>query len=370
MSSPSPQIEVRLYRSSPASALQIHSVSGMWPSQLFADTVPRSWSKNVLVSLAKIISSASTKADTTVDDVVAWFKENAESWGGLNQEACTQADRWLRHPQNRPGYASDIEASRRKRRSFKSPERRASSRPDTNTNREELVHSEHISILREKSAAAEDRLNEAQTLLDETEPRVVALQRQIVNVNSGALQESIKDATTRLATYSALVTKHQRYVDGYQELALPNAPTYHVQALETAQSELDKASRDGQNAEGVLASAQEEQRKFKRAEEKLVMLGAEKATLEQSVRDLRLEKERCDVYLGMVEYGPDGMATLREEDVGPGVVVCLWACVWRGCLAFGLFSWGVYWVLILGGVFWSFDHDHTSLLPNSICEVT
>jgi hypothetical protein len=96
MSSPDPQVEVPvLYRSSPASALQIRSVSGMWPSQLFADTVPRSWSKNVLVSLAKIISSASTKADTTVDDVVAWFKENAESCGGLNQEACAQADRWL-----------------------------------------------------------------------------------------------------------------------------------------------------------------------------------------------------------------------------------------------------------------------------------
>lgn len=67
----------------------------MLPSQLFADSVPRSWSKNVLVSLAKIISSASTKADTTVDDVVACFKNNAESCGGLNQEACTQADRWL-----------------------------------------------------------------------------------------------------------------------------------------------------------------------------------------------------------------------------------------------------------------------------------
>ncbi|KAF5577138.1 hypothetical protein FPCIR_12252 [Fusarium pseudocircinatum] len=323
MASPSPQIEVPvLYRSSPASALQIRSVSGMWPSQLFADAVPRSWSKNVLVSLAKIISSAGTKADTTVDDVVAWFKENAESCGGLNQEACTQADRWLRNPQKRPGYASDTEASRRKRRSFKSPEPRASSSPDITTNREELVRSEHISILRDKSAAAEDRLNEAKTLLDEIESRVVALQQQIANVDSGALQESIKEAGARLVTSSALVTKHQRYVNGYQELALPDAPTYHVQALETARSELDKASRDAQAAEGVLASAQEEQRKFKRVEEKLVVLGAEKATREQSVRDLRLEKERCDVYLGMVEYGPHGLATLREEDVG----------AWKGML--------------------------------------
>ncbi|KAF5541768.1 hypothetical protein FMEXI_7816 [Fusarium mexicanum] len=323
MSSPSPQVKVPdLYRSSPASAMQIRSVSGMWPSQLFADAVPRSWSKNVLVSLAKIISSASTKADTTVDDVVAWFKENAESCGGLNQEACTQADRWLKNPQKRPGYASDTEASRRKRRSYEDPERRASPSPDITANREELVRSEHISILREKSAAAEDRLNEAKTLLDETESRAVTLQRQIANVNSGALQESIKEATARLATSSALVTKHQRYVDGYQELALPDAPTYHVQALEKAQSELDKASQDAQTAGGVLASAQEEQREFKRLEEKLVMLGAERATLEQSVRDLTLDKERCDVYLGMVEYGPEGLATLQEEDVG----------AWKGML--------------------------------------
>ncbi|KAF5703460.1 hypothetical protein FGLOB1_9072 [Fusarium globosum] len=323
MSSPSPQVKVPdLYRSSPASALQIHSVSVMWPSQLFADSVPRSWSKNVLVSLAKIISSASTKADTTVDDVVAWFKNNAESCGGLNQEACTQADRWLINPQKRSGYASDTEASRRKRRSFKSAERRASSSPDATANREELVRSEHISILREKSAAAEDRLNEAKSLLDEIEPRVVALQRQIANVNSGALQESIKEATARLATTSALVTKHQRYVDGYKELALPDAPTYHVQALETAQSELDKASRDAQTAGEMLESAQEEQRELKRVEEKLVKLGAEKTTLEQSVLDLRLDKERCDVYLGMVEYGPDGLATLQEEDVG----------AWKGML--------------------------------------
>ncbi|CCT76272.1 uncharacterized protein FFUJ_14092 [Fusarium fujikuroi IMI 58289] len=330
MSSPSPQVKVPdLYRSSPASALQIHSISGMWPSQLFADSVPRSWSKNVLVSLAKIISSASTKADTTVDDVVAWFKNNAESCGGLNQEACTQADRWLSeksatrvNPQKRPGYASDTEASRRKRRSFKSAERRAYSSPDTTANREELVRSEHISILREKSAAAEDRLNEAKSLLDGIEPRVVALQRQMANVNSGALQESLKEATARLATSSALVTKHRRYVDGYKELALPDAPTYHVQALETAQSELDKASQDAQTAEGVLASAQEEQRELKRAEEKLVKLGAEKVTLEQSVLDLRLAKARCDVCLGMVEYGPDGLAALQEEDVG----------AWKGML--------------------------------------
>ncbi|KAF4944072.1 hypothetical protein FGADI_12954 [Fusarium gaditjirri] len=323
MSSPSPQVKIPdLYRSSPASALQIHSVSGMWPSQLFADTIPRSWSKNVLVSLAKIISSASTKADTTVDDVVAWFKDNAESCGGLNQEACTQADRWLRTPRKRPGYAGETEASRRKRRPFESPERRASPSPDLATNREELVRSEHISILREKSAAAEDRLNEAKTLLDEIGPRVVALQRQIANVNSGALQENIKEATARLAASSALVAKHQRYVDGYRELALPDAPTYHVQALETAQSELDKASQDAQTAAGVLASAQEEQKEFKRTEERLVTLGAERASLEQSVRDLRLEKERCDVYLGMVEYGPDGLATLREEDVG----------AWKGML--------------------------------------
>ncbi|KAF5963524.1 hypothetical protein FBULB1_13338 [Fusarium bulbicola] len=295
MSSPSPQVKVPdLYRSSPASALQIHSVSGMWPSQLFADSVPRSWSKNVLVSLAKIISSASTKADTTIDDVVAWFKDNTESCGGLNQEACTQADRWLRYPQKRPGCASDTEALRCKRRSFKSLERRASSSLDTTTNREELVRLEHISILREKSVAAGDRLNKAKLLLEEIEPRVVALQRKIAN----------------------------RYVDGYKELALPDAPTYHVQALETAQSELDKASRDAKTAEGLLASAQEEQRKFKRVEEKLVMLGAERATLEQSVCDLRLDKERCDVYLGMVEYGPDGLATLREEDVG----------AWKGML--------------------------------------
>ncbi|KAF4435532.1 hypothetical protein FACUT_7111 [Fusarium acutatum] len=270
MSSPPPQVKVPdLYRSSPASALQIHSVSGMWPSQLFADAVPRSWSKNVLVSLAKIISSASTKADTTVDDVVAWFKDNAESCGGLNQEACTQADRWLK-----------------------------------------------------KSVAAEDRLNAAKTLLDEIEPRVVALQRQIANVNSGAPQESIKEATARLATSSALVAKYQRYVDGYRELALPDAPTYHVQALETAQSELGKASQDAQTVRGVFESAQQEQKEFKRAEEKLVTLGAQRAALEQYVRDLRLEKERCDVYLGMVEYGPDGLATLQEKDVG----------AWKGML--------------------------------------
>ncbi|KAG4259337.1 hypothetical protein FPRO03_13013 [Fusarium proliferatum] len=317
MSSPSPRIEVPgLYRSSPASALQIHSVSGMWPNQLFADSVPRSWSKNVLVSLAKIISSASTKADTTVDDVVAWFKDNAESCGGLNQEACTQADRWLKSPQKRPGHTSDTEASRRKRRSYKSPDISAVQ------NREELVRSEHISILREKSGAAEDRLNGAKSLLDEVETRVVSLQRQITNVNAGALQESIKEATARLATSSALVTKHLRYVDGYRELALPDAPTYHVQAMETAQSELDKASQDAQTAEGVLASAQEEQRELKRAEEKLVKLGAEKVTLEQSVFDLQLAKARCDVYLGMVEYGPDGLAALREEDVG----------AWKGML--------------------------------------
>ncbi|KAG4269307.1 hypothetical protein FPRO04_12084 [Fusarium proliferatum] len=317
MSSPSPRIEVPgLYRSSPASALQIHSVSGMWPNQLFADSVPRSWSKNVLVSLAKIISSASTKANTTVDDVVAWFKDNAESCGGLNQEACTQADRWLKSPQKRPGYTSDTEASRRKRRSYKSPDISAVQ------NREELVRSEHISILREKSGAAEDSLNGAKSLLDEVETRVVSLQRQIANVNAGALQESIKEATARLATSSALVTKHQRYVDGYRELALPDAPTYHVQAMETAQSELDKASQDAQTAEGALASAQEEQRELKRAEEKLVKLGAEKVTLEQSVFDLRLAKARCDVYLGMVEYGPDGLAALREEDVG----------AWKGML--------------------------------------
>ncbi|RKL25992.1 hypothetical protein BFJ72_g13883 [Fusarium proliferatum] len=323
MSSPSPRIEVPgLYRSSPASALQIHSVSGMWPNQLFADSVPRSWSKNVLVSLAKIISSASIKANTTVDDVVAWFRDNAESCGGLNQEACTQADRWLSEksairesPQKRPGYTSDTEASRRKRRSYKSPDISA-------VNREELVRSEHISILREKSGAAEDRLNGAKSLLDEVETRVVSLQRQIANVNAGALQESIKEATARLATSSALVTKHQRYVDGYRELALPDAPTYHVQAMETAQSELDKASQDAQTAEGALASAQEEQRELKRAEEKLVKLGAEKVTLEQSVFDLRLAKARCDVYLGMVEYGPDGLAALREEDVG----------AWKGML--------------------------------------
>ncbi|KAF0643161.1 hypothetical protein FPSE5266_07817 [Fusarium pseudograminearum] len=167
MSSSSPQVKVPdLYRSSPASAMQIRSVSGMWPSQLFADAVPRSWSKNVLVSLAKIISSASTKADTTVDDVVAWFKDNAESCDGLNQEACTQADQWLK-----PRRARALGAH---------------------------LHS---------------------------------------------------------------------------------------------------------------------QREFKRVEKKLVMLGAERATLDQSVRDLTLDKERCDVYLGMVEYGPDGLATLRE-DVG------------------------------------------------------
>jgi hypothetical protein len=44
-------------------------------------------------------------------------------------------------------------------------------------------------------------------------------------------------------------------------------------------------------------------------------LGAERATQEQSVYDLKLDKERCDVNLGMVEYGPGGLATLREEDV-------------------------------------------------------
>ncbi|KAF5707526.1 hypothetical protein FMUND_11042 [Fusarium mundagurra] len=323
MSSPSPQIEVPgLYRSSPASALQIHCVSGMWPSELFADAVPRSWSKNVLVSLAKIISSASTKADTTVDDVVTWFKEHTESCGGLNQEACTQADRWLKKPHKRPGYASDTEASRRKRHSYKGPERRASSSPDTTTNREELVRSEHISILREKSAAAEDRLNEAKILLDRIETSAIALERQITNVNPAALQESIEKATARLATSSALVAKHQRYVDGYQELALPDAPTYHVQALETAQSDLYKASQDAQTTERELASAQGEQREFKRAEERLIKLGAEKTTQAQLVYDLKLDKERCDVYLGMVEYGPGGLATLREEDVG----------AWKGML--------------------------------------
>ncbi|KAM0347562.1 hypothetical protein ACHAP4_011325 [Fusarium culmorum] len=298
MSSPSPQVKVPdLYRSSPASVMQIRSVSGMWPSQLFADAVPRSWSKNVLVSLAKIISSASIKADTTVDDVVAWFKDNAESCGGFNQEACTQADRWLR---------GCLLGQRRE----SLPSKKIL--PD---NCEELVRSKHISIFREKSAPAEDRLNEAKTLLDEIESRVVALQRQIANFNSGTLQQSIKEAT-------ALVTKHQRYVDGYQELALPDAPTYHVQALKTAQSELEKASQDAQAADGVLASAQKEQRDFKRVEENLVMLGAERATLDQSVRDLTLDKERRDVYLGMVEYGPDGLATLLEEDVG----------AWKGML--------------------------------------
>ncbi|KAM0294256.1 hypothetical protein ACHAPM_011409 [Fusarium culmorum] len=106
MSSPSPQVKVPdLYRSSPASVMQIRSVSGMWPSQLFADA-----------------------------------------------------------------------------------------------NCEELVRSKHISIFREKSAPAEDRLNEAKTLLDEIESRVVALQRQIANFNSGTLQQSIKEATARLAT--------------------------------------------------------------------------------------------------------------------------------------------------------------------------
>ncbi|KAF5228630.1 hypothetical protein FAUST_10935 [Fusarium austroamericanum] len=281
MSSPSPQVKVPdLYRSSPASTMQIRSASGMWPSQLFADAVPRSWSKNVLVSLAKIISSASTKADTTVDDMLAWFKDNAESCGGFNQEACTQADRLLKNPQKRPGYASDIEESCRKRRSYKRPERRASPSSDITANREELVCSEHISILRERSAPAEDRLNEAKALLVEIESRVVALQRQIANFNSGTLQESIKEATARLATSWALVTKHQRYVDGYQELALPDAPIYHVQALETAQSQLDRASQDAQAAKGVLASAQKEQRESKCVEEKLVMLGAERATLD------------------------------------------------------------------------------------------
>jgi hypothetical protein len=108
------------------------------------------------------------------------------------------------------------------------------------------VRSEHISILREKSAAAEDRLNEAKTLLGQIETSVIALERQIANVNVAALQESIKEATARLATFSALVAKHRRYVDGYQELALPDAPTYHIQAQETAQSELDKASQDAQ----------------------------------------------------------------------------------------------------------------------------
>ncbi|CEF71866.1 unnamed protein product [Fusarium graminearum] len=193
------------------------------------------------------------------------------------------------NPQKRPGYAIDIEASCRKRG---------------------------------KSAPAEDCLNEAKTPLDEIESRVVALQRQIANLNSGTLLQSIKEATARLATSWALVTKHQRYVDGYQELALPDAPTYHVQALKTAQSDLEKASQDAQAADGVLASAQKEQRDFKRVEENLVMLGAERATLDQSVRDLTLDKERCDVYLGMVEYGPDGLATLLEKDVG----------AWKGML--------------------------------------
>ncbi|EKJ71963.1 hypothetical protein FPSE_07817 [Fusarium pseudograminearum CS3096] len=296
MSFSSPQVKVPdLYRSSPASSMQIRSASGMWPSQLFADAVPRSWSKNVLVSLAKIISSASTKADTTVDDVVAWFKDNAESCDGLNQEACTQADR-----------SGPVMPAIQKRRAANGAhmstqnEGLLPAQTSPPYNREELVRSKHISILREKSALAEDRLNEAKTLLDEIESRVVDLQPQIANLNSGALQESIKETTARLATSSALVTKHQRYVDGYQELALPDAPTYHVQALETDQSELDKASQDAQAAEGVLASAQKEQREFKRVEEKLVMLGAERATLDQSVRDPRLDKERCDVYLGMV----------------------------------------------------------------------
>ncbi|KAK6721175.1 hypothetical protein SNK04_14511 [Fusarium graminearum] len=79
--------------------------------------------------------------------------------------------------------------------------------------------------LNRKSAPAEDRLNEAKTLLNEIESRVVALQRQTANLNSCTIQQSIKEATARLATSWALVTKHQRYVDGYQELALPDAPT-------------------------------------------------------------------------------------------------------------------------------------------------
>lgn len=94
-------------------------------------------------------------------------------------------------------------------------------------------------------------------------------------------------------------------------------------------------------------------------------LNEAKTLLDQSVRDLTLDKERCDVYLGMVEYGPDGLPTLREEDVDAWkgmldlVYLCLCGRVWRGGLAFGSFSWGVDSVLILavielGGVFRSF----------------
>ncbi|KAF5703162.1 hypothetical protein FMUND_13129 [Fusarium mundagurra] len=90
-----------------------------------------------------------------------------------------------RTPRKRPGYAGETVASRRKPRTFVSPERRASSSPDITTNREELVRSEHVSILREKSN---------------------------VNVKVTALQESTKEATVRLVTSSALVAKHQRYL--------------------------------------------------------------------------------------------------------------------------------------------------------------
>ncbi|KAF5566544.1 hypothetical protein FPHYL_3732 [Fusarium phyllophilum] len=183
MSSPSPQIEVpALYRSSPASALQMRSVSGMWPSQLFADAVPRSWSKNVLVSLAKIISSASTKAGTTVDDVVAWFKENAELCGGCLLGQMRERLPSMKIPPTGTLRSDLAMPAIQKPRAANGAHLRAQNQgpPPAQTpplyNREELVRSEHISILREKSAAAEDRLNEAKTLLDEIEPRVVALQ--------------------------------------------------------------------------------------------------------------------------------------------------------------------------------------------------
>lgn len=111
-------------------------------------------------------------------------------------------------------------------------------------------------------------------------------------------------------------------MDGYQELALPGAPTYHVQTLKTAQSDLEKASQDAQATDGVLASAQKEQRDFKRVEENLVMLGAERATLDQSVRDLTLDKERCDVFLGWWSMG-----------------LMVWPLCWRRMLVLGRGCW-------------------------------
>ncbi|KAM0343915.1 hypothetical protein ACHAPU_008078 [Fusarium lateritium] len=321
-----------LYKAEYTSAKAVFTISGQWPHQLVGDSIDRSWGKNILEKLAKLVKSVVSKPNTDVAALVKWLQDNAAGYGGLNTVCLAAADNWLSSESHtressrqakgkRPHYEEETESSSRKRVSWET--RGQSSKLADPLPREATTllqaRQAHVAALKRELTTIDELVTTTTLAASEKQGQITSAEKKLADFNAAEVEERIAAAGDSMAAFERRRLHHQRYMLAYADVDgeasdAEDIPVYHQEASSAAQR---KVSHYAKKHSDIAAALEVDKAKLVEAgllKEQIPAWKGELATHQNTIFNSRKQRESTALYMASVEFGPEGVGSLSGED--------------------------------------------------------